>query len=508
MNAKTKSKFKSIRFKLLAYFVAFSMLIVLIIYGLQVLFLNYYFAQMKVAETRKIANQVVDTYEEVGGDLSKLTKTMDFLSATGDDIYMRIETLGGEAIVAPYGDSYVIPKYETSISDARESLRRSAKNFASRVTADSGSPSSEGRILTYACFLDRELVSPEVASSLGRNGLKSWDSSSYVLYILTSVRPATSTVSILRDQFIYVSIIAMLLSFVISLYFSKRISRPLKSITRSAAEMGKGNYGVQFERCNYTEINELADTLTRASHELEKTEMYQKDLVANVSHDLRTPLTMIKSYAEMIRDLSGDIPEKREAHLAVIIDETDRLNTLVTDMLNLRHMQNKTISIERTYFDLKEATLSILASFDIRCQQEGYNLIFNCKEKDAVIIYGDESKIKQVIANLVGNAFKFCGEDKKIIVNIKRIGKKVRCEVRDNGAGIAPDEVDHVWERYYKSSSNLVRPVEGSGLGLSIVKEILTLHKAQYGVTSKVGKGTTFWFEMDLVRSKGAITRP
>ena len=166
-------------------------------------------------------------------------------------------------------------------------------------------------------------------------------------------------------------------------------------------------------------------------------------------------------------------------------------------------MQNKTITIEKNYFDIKAAAESILASYDIRCQKEGYNLIFNCR--DSITVYGDESKIKQVIANLVGNAFKFCGEDQTVIVNIKRVGKKMRCEVRDNGAGIAPDEIDHIWERYYKSSSNLVRPVEGSGLGLSIVKEILILHKAQYGVTSKVGKGTTFWFEMDAIKSKNAL---
>ena len=270
--------------------------------------------------------------------------------------------------------------------------------------------------------------------------------------------------------------------------------------------MGKGNYGVQFAKSDYTEINELADTLTHASHELERTEMYQRDLIANVSHDLRTPLTMIKSYAEMIRDLSGNIPEKRDAHLGVIIDETDRLNTLVTDLLNLRHMQNKTIILEKTYFDIKQAAESILASYEIRCQQEGYSLVFNCNE--SLTVYGDESKIKQVIANLVGNAFKFCGEDKTIIVNIKRNGKKVRCEVRDNGSGIAPDEIDHVWERYYKSSSNMVRPVEGSGLGLSIVKEILILHKSQYGVTSKLGKGTTFWFEMNVVKNKNSATHP
>jgi signal transduction histidine kinase len=264
--------------------------------------------------------------------------------------------------------------------------------------------------------------------------------------------------------------------------------------------MGRGHYGIRFEGGHYTEITDLADTLTHASQELEKTDMYQKDLIANVSHDLRTPLTMIQSYAEMIRDLSGNIPEKREAHLNVIIEETHRLNTLVTDMLNLSRMQNRSIQLEREDFDIYETAKSLLASYDLLCEQEGYKIQFNAMAP--LWVNGDEARIKQVLSNLINNAVKFCGEDKEIIINLKRIGRKVRCEVIDHGKGIAPDEINHVWERYYKSSTHHVRPTDGTGLGLSIVKEILTLHKANYGVSSKLGKGSIFWFEMELVKAK------
>ena len=290
-----------------------------------------------------------------------------------------------------------------------------------------------------------------------------------------------------------------MLALALALYLANRISRPIKDITHSAAEMGKGHYGVKFQGGHYSEIIDLADTLTAASRELEKTDMYQKDLIANVSHDLRTPLTMIKSYAEMIRDLSGNNPEKREAHLSVIIDEADRLNVLVSDMLNMSRMQNRSITIERANFDIKATAESLLASYEILQEQEGYKIKFNCS--GPIIVNGDEAKIKQVLSNLITNAIKYCGEDKVIIINLKKTGKKMRCEIIDHGAGIAPDEINHVWERYYKSSTHHVRPTEGSGLGLSIVKEILILHKANYGVHSKVGKGSTFWFELDLVKT-------
>ena len=269
-------------------------------------------------------------------------------------------------------------------------------------------------------------------------------------------------------------------------------------MTDTAKEMGKGNYDVKFDVKSYSEINNLAETLNSAAYELGMADNRMKDLIANVSHDLKTPLTMVRSYAEMIRDLSGDNPVKRNAHLQVIIDETERLNQLVCDMATISAMQTHKTVLERGIFDLGTATATILSSFDILSEQEDYNFIFHAP-KDC-LAYGDENKIKQVIANLVNNAVKYCGEDKEIIVNIRRVGKKFRVEVADHGPGISQEELPHVWDRYYKTSTNYVRPTEGSGLGLSIVKGILTLHHANYGVNSKVGKGTTFWFELPYMK--------
>ncbi|MBQ6608232.1 MAG: HAMP domain-containing histidine kinase, partial [Firmicutes bacterium] len=215
----------------------------------------------------------------------------------------------------------------------------------------------------------------------------------------------------------------------------------------------------------------------------------------NVSHDLKTPLTLIKSYAEMIRDLSGDNPEKRNAHLQVILDESDRMANLVSDMATISLMSRHEASLNLTDFDLVPLTAEILASYDIYVIQQGYDFRFTSPKE--CMVNADRDRISQVISNLLSNAIKYCGEDKVVIVNIKRVGKKFRLEVSDHGPGIKQEELPHVWDRYYKTSSNYVRATTGSGLGLSIVKEILTLHKAGYGVNSKEGKGTTFWFELE-----------
>lgn len=226
----------------------------------------------------------------------------------------------------------------------------------------------------------------------------------------------------------------------------------------------------------------------------------KKDLIANVSHDLKTPLTMIRSYAEMIRDLSGDNPEKRNTHLHVIIDESERMSHLVSDMATISAMQTKKIVLEKTAFDLSAVSASILASYDIYQEQDGYDFVFNAP-KDC-LVFADKDRIAQVISNLTTNAVKYCGEDKYIALTIRKIGRKYRLEVSDHGPGIKPEELPHVWERYYKTSTNYVRETSGTGLGLSIVKEILMLHNANYGVESKVGQGSTFWFELDMVKKE------
>jgi len=446
---------------------------------------------MKKAEVSKLANQIVDTYEKENHDLYRLVDTLNSLASINEDTYIRIETLDGTTLVSPqYTGPETVHRYAQQIHQLRNDLQQNkGLPFVSKITP-TGTGGNAG-IMSYACYLSRDDEFNRFFSNTP---------SDYILYVISPLYPIQSTVSIMRHQLVYITIIASFIALGLALYFANRIAKPIKAITRSAAEMGRGHYGVQFKGGTYTEIKDLADTLTLASRELEKTDMYQKDLIANVSHDLRTPLTMIKSYAEMIRDLSGDNPSKREAHLAVIIEETDRLNALVTDMLNMSRLQNRTIALDLKDFDLQKTLEVLLPSYDLLCEQEGYHITFNFTE--SLPVNGDEEKIKQVLSNLINNAVKYCGEDKEIIINLRRAGRKARCEVIDHGAGIAPDELSRVWERYYKSSTHHVRQVEGSGLGLSIVKEILSLHKADYGVNSKLGKGSTFWFEMELVKAK------
>ena len=487
MNTKIKFDLKSIRTRLWTYFILFAVIILVLIWVLQILFLDQYYEDMKLKEADGLAKVLVQEFQQSDSLLAFAERVND--ASSGSDSYIRVETGDGRVLLTPEYSGYSqMSLYSTQTAYLRFKLQTSEAFSYSEITPSTNNT----RILSYACYLNKAEngETPEINNA-----------NSTILYMYTPLYPVRSTVEILRRQLFYITAIALVLTFTMAFYMSSRISKPIKEITLSAAEMGRGNYGVQFKGGQYTEIRDLADTLTDASRELEKSDMYQKDLMANVSHDLKTPLTMIRSYAEMIRDLSGNDPEKREQHLSVIIEEADRLNRLVDDMLSISRMQQKNIVLERSDFDMVETAESLLDSYDILTEQDGYRFLFT-GDMGPLMVNGDKVKIKQVLSNLINNAVKYCGEDKEIIVDVKRIGKKVRCEVTDHGQGIAPDEINHVWERYYKSSTHHVRPTSGSGLGLSIVREILTLHKADYGVISELGEGSTFWFELDQVKKK------
>lgn len=478
--------FRSIKFKLWIYFIGFAMLILLLIWGLQIIFLNNYYSAMKQTQTVDISNDIQNKFAASKYDKKVLERIVEKESSINDltiyvyDVNNNEYIMKSESVETSGREPLFLLKYADAVAKLNGKLNKSGLGSASLTSSDN----VKKRTVGYARYLKDE-----------------HSKRAYIMYVFAPLSPMQSTIHILRSQLLYITIIAILLSLAMALYLSSRISRPIKDITASAAEMGKGNYGVKFTGGHYTEITELAETLTHAEAELEKTDMYQKDLIANVSHDLRTPLTMIKSYAEMVRDLSGNNPVKRDAHLGVIIEEADRLNLLVTDMLNLSRMQSKSIILEKKSFDLGKAADSILASYNILMENDSYDIIFK-RDSGEFTVNGDEAKLKQVMNNLINNAVKYCGADKQIIVSLKKSGRKVCFSVTDHGEGIAPDEISHVWERYYKSSTHHVRSTEGSGLGLSIVKEILRLHKANFDVKSKVGKGSTFWFELPLEKAK------
>ena len=322
-----------------------------------------------------------------------------------------------------------------------------------------------------------------------------------VMVVLHStITPINSTVETLRVQFVCIAAIMVALSLLLALMISRKISRPIVQINDSAKVLATGDYTVQFTGKGYLEISELNNTLNFAASELSKVESLRRELIANISHDLRTPLTMITGYAEVMRDLPG---ENTPENVQIIIDESKRLSTLVNDILDLSQLQAGVQKMKVSVFNLTQDIRDTIARYSKLMEQRGYHITFICGEN--VYVRADRVKISQVLYNLINNAINYTGEDKRVTVCQTITGNQVKIEIIDTGAGIPAEKLPYVWDRYYKVDKVHKRTAVGTGLGLSIVREVLDMHGAEYSVISTVGQGSIFSFSLTCVETPEVI---
>lgn len=316
-----------------------------------------------------------------------------------------------------------------------------------------------------------------------------------VIFINSVLTPVDSTVKTLNTILIVISILLLLIALVMSLILSNTLSKPLKKLTNSANELAKGNYDADFTDNSSKEIAVLASTLNYASSELKKNEDLKKELIANISHDLRTPLTLITGYGEVMRDIPNEMTAE---NLQIIIDESKRLSSLVNDVLDISKLQSNTVELKFETFDISEIIKEAFARYQKLVNQDGYDI--QIIQSAPSLVNADRQRILQVLYNLVNNAVTHTGDDKKVVIRqsetIHNGRSYVRIDVIDTGDGIEPDRLPLIWDRYYKVDKFHKRAQVGSGLGLSIVKSIIELHQGYYGVTSTVGYGSDFWFEI------------
>ena len=301
-----------------------------------------------------------------------------------------------------------------------------------------------------------------------------------------------------------ISIFVFMLSFAVTSAVAGWFTNPITEMTKKARRLAQGNFDVDFRGQNYgKEMVELADALNFARDELSKTDRMQKDLIANVSHDFKTPLTMIKGYASMIIEISGDVPEKRNKHAQVIVDEADRLASLVNDVLDLSKISSGIETLKSNVFDMSSYLDEVLSRFDYLKETKNYRFVTDIDKE--LYTCGDEMKLGQVLYNLIGNAVNYTGEDNTVYVRLKKENDATfRFSVTDTGKGIKPEEIPEIWNRYYRSAETHKRPVRGTGLGLSIVKTILERHGFAFGVESEVGKGSTFYVIFPIYNDENA----
>ncbi len=315
-----------------------------------------------------------------------------------------------------------------------------------------------------------------------------------VLYITTRIEAVGGTVKIIQTQLIWCTIVSIILSLLIALLFSKQFSNPIQTLTKDASVLAQGTFNLKFSKGFCLELDQLSEALQKTSTDLQKLESSRRELLANISHDLRTPLTMIKGYAEMLREFSWSDKEKREEDLGIIIKEADRLSDLVNDILDYSSIQNSSSGFEKIKFNMSEAVKFVTGQFLPLVTERGIYIEESIQSE--LYATGDEKQLKRVIYNFIDNAISHSELSKKITVKLEQVGNKIYFEVKDYGKGIPLEMQDSIWDKYFTARQQRASGTH-SGLGLAISKEILTKSNARFGVKSQENKGSTFWFELE-----------
>lgn len=519
----------SIKWRIFSYFVLFAFIMLVLLWLVETVFLDAFYKAAKTRDMERVSSHISQTLLEEGFGSEALG---DVMNAAAQNNYMcvlvaKLSSYDGQNLLAQRVHVSPLCLIHEFTADELIRLGEAAEEAGGKAEYEldfSRENTGENSLLAdilgerfrkltrlYRANFDTPtmLVSVRLVEN-PHEVIGVYDSSGglvgepvnerYLVLVNGSIAPLDATVNTLRMQLVIITGVMVLLGLVLALVLSEQIGRPIIHINKLSRRLALGDFELDFSVPGADrEINELAASLNHAAGELAKTEQLQKDLIANISHDLRTPLTLITAYGEAMRDLPG---ENTPENVQVIIDETERLSVLVSDLLDMSKLQAGAIELERSEFELTQLVREIIERFNKLMATEGYTIRFapGCR----LWVEADKIKLTQVIYNLINNAITYTGEDR--LVEIRQVllhhDSRVRIEVTDTGEGIEPEQIADIWRRYYKGSANHQRTHAGNGLGLAIVKNILDLHGGAYGVDSTPGRGSCFWFELEVRRKK------
>lgn len=485
----------SVKWKIFGSLLIFICIIIAVLWLFQVFFLETFYVSIKSRAVKSAANEINDVIND--DDYQETIHSI----ARQDEFCVIVYSDTGVPLTSGEGDprcKISELSYQTNTYTIQQLKQEAAQNGkASKLIED-----SDLKERIPADMLENVPKSYEMPKNYKKNTqsmtyisvVKNDDGQLITILITAQLTPVNATVDTIKTQFVMIAAILIIIAIILALFLSKKIASPIISINTSAKQLATGDYDVHFAGNGYLEVKELNDTLNYAAQELGKVEGLRRELIANMSHDLRTPLTMISGYSEVMRDIPG---ENTPENVQIIIDETKRLTSLVNDMLDMSKLQAGVQELNCSEMNLTEETENIIHRYDKLLVEDDFHIDFIAHHE--VLIHADIIKLDQVIYNLINNAINYSGDDHRVIVEQCIENDRVKIAVIDHGPGIEKELLPYIWERYYKVDKTHVRSKVGSGLGLSIVKTILELHHAEYGVNSELGKGSVFWFSLPYV---------
>lgn len=478
----------SIKHKINIYIMAFLAVLLIVLWIWQVVFFNAMYKQAKKSEAKDVAQltaQVINGEVAIEKLVEEVARKEVCIVVLNNDL-QQIQSLDGpkECVIhkMPYNEQADIAKNILSVEDTKRFLEYEQNDATYRLVTKSYS--SEFRVFREENTLQTLVYVNQVPDG---------DGGYYVILVNAQAVPMDSVVNTMRTVLTYVTVITIVFATILNFIIAKSISKPILQINEKAKVLAQGNYDIDFEAEGYKEINELSKTMSHTARELSNLERLRQEFIANVSHDLRTPLTMIGGYAEVMRDIPG---ENSAENAQVIIDEAKRLSNMVNDVLNLAKVQSGASKLNRINYNITDSIRHIIQNVTEMIKNAGYEIEFNYDAEAEIT--ADQTMINQCFYNLLVNALGHNTNSKKVVVSQKVNNGNIVIEVRDFGKGISPESLKHIWERYYKDTSHKHTNVKSSGLGLSIVKTFIEAHDGECGVMSKEGEGSIFWFSIPV----------
>lgn len=340
------------------------------------------------------------------------------------------------------------------------------------------------------------------------------DSGDYII-IRMAIESFSESIAISNRFLAYVGVMALFIGMLVMLLVSQRFTKPILELAHISERMSQLDFDVKYSGNKKDEIGVLGNSMNQLSRQLEKNiselksaniqlqkdidkriqaDEMRKDFISNVSHELKTPIALIQGYAEGLKESVNEDEESREFYCEVIMDEANKMNQMVRNLLTLNQIEfgDQMVTMER--FDIVEVIDGVLNKMAILIQQNDIQVYFN--EKEHYEVWADEFQTEQVITNYISNAIHHCALDKKIRIYVEKQESDVRISVFNTGAAIPEEDMDKIWQKFYKVDKARTREYGGNGIGLSIVKAIMNSFGKPFGVSNVEG-GVLFWFELE-----------
>lgn len=336
-----------------------------------------------------------------------------------------------------------------------------------------------------------------------------------LIYVRTNLESINESVKVANEFLAIVGFIALMLSSIIMFYISKKFSRPILKLAGIAKKISDLDFDVKYKINTKDEIGELGSSINILSEKLENTiselktannellsdiqtkvqiDEMRKDFLSNVTHELKTPIALIQGYAEGLKENINEDVESREFYCEVIIDEAQKMNSMVKKLLSLNQIESGNNQVNMERFDITALIKSVLGATEILMEQKQVHLHF--EQTEPVYVWADEYMIEEVVTNYVSNALNHVAGARIIEIKLIQSQKEVRVAVFNTGANIPEEDIHNIWIKFYKVDKARTREYGGSGIGLSIVKAIMDSHNQKCGVVNHE-TGVEFWFELD-----------